>query len=668
MKKNNLKILVGIFFICIVLVSAFSTNLQAAINEIYGTPEEVSDENLDEKAKESGLLEWIIRAFYYVASWVEDNIGLMFQGLTGTNEFPWADRVIFNAVPFLDVNFLNPEPGSLFLAGSGQKTALASVIVKIYGSLITLAIGFLGVAVGIISIKLAISTVASQKAQYKKSLVKFCTSIVLLFCVHYIIALVFYVNEKLVETASAILTDTVSELGLQNNLDLSNKLNKDTLVTLYLQANTPEKDKDFNSDEICAFTLIEPFSTSFDKVLKGSNNLKLEDLPFKNVSEASTYIKNNSEIAASLIREFKDNRYSMAYSTSKEGTGFFNKLFRSGEVSENRKYAIGLLAFDIWISKGGKKDEKSSISPGVKNYIDNEVKPYLKIFANNTDEKIANEYVNVIKNNFIPNVTKMTDNVGIEYSAINASDDNFVETSYSGYLSYANLLKQTKFVFVSQSLINGGYYIGNTIVYNQLFGFEGLGDMLVYESGEMDDILDTDWYGNDFGPTFLVSASGKNLTDGTDNVNNEIVVIIDSFGKKYPFTVDVDVIKRFVTKWRNSTKTKYYEKILNMYSHYALTPDDKDYMQTSNDNVFSVITSLANYFKDAVWGYEVNSNGELIGWRQNNFTVSGAIIYCVFLIQSLMFFIAYIKRFFYVTILAMFAPVVVLYNFMFGGV
>ena len=105
-----------------------------------------------------------------------------------------------------------------------------------------------------------------------------------------------------------------------------------------------------------------------------------------------------------------------------------------------------------------------------------------------------------------------------------------------------------------------------------------------------------------------------------------------------------------------------------MYSHYALTPDDKDYMQTSNDNVFSVITSLANYFKDAVWGYEVNSNGELIGWRQNNFTVSGAIIYCVFLIQSLMFFIAYIKRFFYVTILAMFAPVVVLYNFMFGGV
>ena len=76
---------------------------------------------------------------------------------------------------------------------------------------------------------------------------------------------------------------------------------------------------------------------------------------------------------------------------------------------------------------------------------------------------------------------------------------------------------------------------------------------------------------------------------------------------------------------------------------------------------------MATYFKDAVWGYEVNSNGDLIGWRQNNFTVSGAIIYCIFLVQSLIFFIAYIKRFFYVTILAMFAPVVVLYNFMFGG-
>ena len=226
-------------------MSAFSTNLQAAINEIYGTPEEVTDENLDEKAKESQLLEWIVRSIYYVASWIEDTVGWMFEGLTGTNEFPWADRVIFNAVPFLDVNFLNPEPGSLFLADNNQ-TALAGVIVKIYGSLMTLSIGFLGVAVGVISIKLAISTVASEKAKYKKSIVKFFSSIVLLFCVHYIIALVFYVNERLVETASAILVDTVTELGMQNNLDLSNKLNKDTLVSLYVQANTSDDDSNLD--------------------------------------------------------------------------------------------------------------------------------------------------------------------------------------------------------------------------------------------------------------------------------------------------------------------------------------------------------------------------------------------------------------------------------------
>ena len=99
-----------------------------------------------------------------------------------------------------------------------------------------------------------------------------------------------------------------------------------------------------------------------------------------------------------------------------------------------------------------------------------------------------------------------------------------------------------------------------------------------------------------------------------------------------------------------------------------MSEKDPEYNEVSSeDSTFSIITTLATYFKDAVWGYDVNSNGEIVGWRQNNFTVSGAIIYCVFLFQSLMFFLAYIRRFFYVTILAMFAPVVVLYDFMFGS-
>lgn len=646
-------------------MSAFSTNLQAAINEIYGTPEEVADENLDEKAKESQLLEWIVKSIYYVASWIEDTVGGMFEGLTGTNEFPWADRVIFNAVPFLDVNFLNPEPGSLFLANNNQ-TALAGVIVKIYGSLMTLSIGFLGVAVGVISIKLAISTVASEKAKYKKSIVKFFSSIVLLFCVHYIIALVFYVNERLVETASAILVDTVTELGMQNNLDLSNKLNKDTLVSLYVQANTVDvdKDSDYTEDEFCAFTRIEPFSTSFQPVLKGYNSLKLSSLPFKNVTEASTYIEKNSEIAASLIREFKDTRYGMAYSSVKDSSGFWKNLFSSGDIKKNKRSAIGLLAFDIWIVKGGKSSEKDSVSAGVQNYIDNEVKKYLEIFANKTDEKIAQEYINKLNTVLVSKISKHKDSDEIEYEGIYAGDGIISTPSYSGYKKYADELKTTDFVFISQSIANGEFYIGDTICYNLLFDCRGLGDLQAYE---LEDVLKTDW-DNEVGPTFLVSAEGKNLTyESSDGETKEVIVYIDDDSHEYPFTTDLDTIKRFVSKWRNSSKTKYYEKIYNMYSHYALSSDDENYVSNVNDNVFSIITSLATYFKDAVWGYEVNSNGDLIGWRQNNFTVSGAIIYCIFLVQSLIFFIAYIKRFFYVTILAMFAPVVVLYNFMFGG-
>lgn len=649
-------------------MSAVSTNLQAAINEIYGTPEEVTDENLDEKAKESQLLEWIVRSIYYVASWIEDTVGGMFEGLTGTNEFPWADRVIFNAVPFLDVNFLNPEPGSLFLAGSDQKTALASVIVKIYGSLMTLAIGFLGVAVGVISIKLAISTVASEKAKYKKSIVKFFSSIVLLFCVHYIIALVFYVNERLVETASAILVDTVTELGMQNNLDLSNKLNKDTLVSLYVQANTSDDDSssEFTSNDICFYSCIEPFSPSFQPVLKGVNSLKVSSLPFKNVAEAATYIENNTEIAAKLIREFQDTRYSMAYSTESESKGIIAAL---KGAKQKKRDAIGMLAFDIWVVKGGKENEKSEISAVVNNYINNEVKKYLEIFANKTDEKIAQEYINVIKETLLKKVSYDVDvsdwpdaNPPMIYMG---NGDN----QYNNYKAIADKLKATDFNFVSSYLINETS-LGKNIVYNSIY------DNLAYLDSASEDIVSVNWDNPNsdsfVGGYFLVDAVGKNdkgplYENGKATEKTTEVILYMTKDHQSHFTTDLDTIKNCVSKWRNSSKTKYYEKIYNMYSHYALSSDDENYISNVNDNVFSIITSLATYFKDAVWGYEVNSNGDLIGWRQNNFTVSGAIIYCIFLVQSLIFFIAYIKRFFYVTILAMFAPVVVLYNFMFGG-
>lgn len=659
MNKNNLKILCCIFFICIVIFSAFTNSLQAAINELYsGNNNVVLDDELDEKAKNSPLLEWIVTGMYYVACWIEDAVGWIFSQVTGTNEFPWADRVIFNAISFLDINFLNPEPGSLFLEPKNStRTALANVIIKVYGSMMTLAIGFLGVAVAIMSIRLAISTIASEKAKYKQSIVKFCSSIALLFCVHYIIAIVFYVNERLVETASTILTDTVSELSLSNNLDLSNSLNKETLVSLYLTANKLEDSGDFNDKDVFFFTYLQPYSTSYSSTIK---SLKASVLPFKTVSEASDYVSKYPELAADLIRKFQDTRYSPAFSNAETDSEMnWLESFLKNEESR-KKHAVGTLAFDIWLIRGG-KDSGEEGKVAAKNYIESELKPYLKIFADKTDEKIAQEYIDVIKSKIVfSNSYGVIDSSGINYPRI------IYESGYASYKPVADAIRKTDFNFVSYyfdvdspSATSGAGKVSYEVFYDLIGGIDKDGN-----------IFATDW-DNAVGAILLANCEHKNESakkwDATDDSQTEEIRLIIG-DKKYVYTTDLESIKKLVSKWRSNTRTEYYQKIYNQYTHYGVSEKDPEYNEVSSeDSTFSIITTLATYFKDAVWGYDVNSNGEIVGWRQNNFTVSGAIIYCVFLFQSLMFFLAYIRRFFYVTILAMFAPVVVLYDFMFGS-
>lgn len=106
-----------------------------------------------------------------------------------------------------------------------------------------------------------------------------------------------------------------------------------------------------------------------------------------------------------------------------------------------------------------------------------------------------------------------------------------------------------------------------------------------------------------------------------------------------------------------------------MYNSYSRTESDPEYVSPNiSDEPIAIISSLGKYFKESVWGYESETDEEnnvvVKGWTPSNFTISGAIIYAIFILQSIMFLFAYIKRFFYVTILAMFAPVVVIYDFM----
>lgn len=214
MKKKTYKII-----ICISLFVMLFTNFTSvfgAINE-YGNYSSVSENALDSKIKDSVLLDVLANMINAVASLGEYLIGSIFFALTGDNIFPWADRIIFNGIAFLDINFLNPSDHSLFVQ-NGTDSILGKVVKNVYSTIFSLAVLFLGVAIGVMAIRLAISSIAAEKAKYKQAIVNWATCIVMLFLMHYILAFVFWINEQMVEIASSILTNAIEE----NNLTTTN--------------------------------------------------------------------------------------------------------------------------------------------------------------------------------------------------------------------------------------------------------------------------------------------------------------------------------------------------------------------------------------------------------------------------------------------------------------
>lgn len=80
-----------------------------------------------------------------------------------------------------------------------------------------------------------------------------------------------------------------------------------------------------------------------------------------------------------------------------------------------------------------------------------------------------------------------------------------------------------------------------------------------------------------------------------------------------------------------------------------------------------LIASLGEFFKKSAYVYttETNENGEeeITGWRASQVSVTGALIYAIFIFQSLLYLVSYVRRVFYVIMLAMFGPIVVVYDF-----
>lgn len=197
--------------ICMVLVGLMAVfanqGVFAAINTEYSKTDPVTSTSLDDSIANSDLFDGIAKLVYAVGNLLEWILGTIFSLLTGNSDFPWADKIVFNSVPLLDVNFINPDSGS-FVGQVGMR----ALIKNLYSTILALSVSFFGMAVMITAIKLAISTIASDKAKYKKAITDWLVGFVMVFCIHYLISFCFYLNEELVKVASKVVTANLESL------------------------------------------------------------------------------------------------------------------------------------------------------------------------------------------------------------------------------------------------------------------------------------------------------------------------------------------------------------------------------------------------------------------------------------------------------------------------
>lgn len=83
---------------------------------------------------------------------------------------------------------------------------------------------------------------------------------------------------------------------------------------------------------------------------------------------------------------------------------------------------------------------------------------------------------------------------------------------------------------------------------------------------------------------------------------------------------------------------------------------------TSNVSA-SLLPDLASYFRYNAYEKERAGKGHATGVDEGNARIENMLMYSILVVQSVILFIAYIKRLFYVLILGMMGPIVVVFDF-----
>ncbi len=160
----------------------------------------------------TGVIARLLNAF--IALQVDLIIGQLTYG-TEDGELQYfftIDRAVFNRVPLFNINYFNTDEtykvGDTEIQASKSNIAIKEGITSVYYICRILALSIGLVVLIYIGIRMALSTVASEQARYKKMLVSWVESIIIIFVMVYIISVVINFGE--------IITGMLYEL--RNNL------------------------------------------------------------------------------------------------------------------------------------------------------------------------------------------------------------------------------------------------------------------------------------------------------------------------------------------------------------------------------------------------------------------------------------------------------------------
>lgn len=540
-KKIWLKGILAVALFIMVFITYLSPVFAATNNE-YNSDTGIT-QNMVQKSinNDNPLVDPIANFVYFIGATVEWLLGSMTGMVTGMNTMPWADMILYNAVPMLDVNFLNPDPNSMI-------SQMDEIIKKTYYTIFSLALAFFGIAVVVMAIKLAISSIAEEKAKYKSAITNWLMAVVLMFTIHYFMSFIFYLNESVVKMASKIASDSIESSG---QLEIAG-------------------------------------STAYSNLLKFSTNKGKDKYEL---------VKRQKNLFTDFLNDSSGNI--QQYITQDRDIGETTSDWWGGGAGD------AVIAFGELCEEANKEEKLKNFIYGDENF-------------NIKDKKTREEYKEAIAKYLYCAI--------LYYKSI--VESSTVTTEYTEYIK--GLSNDEKFMKIATGVGLKTWY---EIYQDGTILLEDLEGQMVEKT-----LLET-----------LIKAKWSTIMLRLPRTTAQTINWLDFIPGVSQIANLTDSIKEL-----GSTLSAYSDmKMIGQFLYYVDVANNK-----KSANVKSApVSQLANYFKYSA--FEVSGDGIMAKTVNPVF----CFLYTIFVFQSLLYFFAYIKRFFYIIILALMAPIVIVYNF-----